>query len=106
MWATFEMIKEKYWWLGIYKSVHNIVSTCESCQMHSIVRYRDELHQTYPPVMYFKWMVDLVTISMGEGQKRYLVLAREDLTNQVVGRALTNKTTVAVSKLLIEDVIC
>ena len=34
------------------------------------------------------------------------MLAREDLTNQVEGRALTNKTTTAVCKFLIEDVIC
>ena len=37
---------------------------------------------------------------------RYLVLAREDLTNQVEGRALTNKTTAVVCKFVIEDVIC
>ena len=35
----------------------------------------------------------------------YLVLAREDLTNQVEGRVLTNKTTAAVCQFLIEDVI-
>ena len=34
------------------------------------------------------------------------MLAREDLTNQVEGRALTNKTTKAVCRFLIEDVIC
>ena len=105
-WATFEKLKEKYWWPGMYKSVHDFVSTCESCQMHSVVRHRDELHPTYPLTVHFKWMVDLVTMPMGEGQKRYLVLAREDLTNQVEGRALTNKTTAAVCKFLIEDVIC
>ena len=74
--------------------------------MHSVVRHRDELHPTYPPTVHFKWMVDLVTMPMGEGQKRYLVLAREDLTNQVEGRVLTNKTTAAMCKFLIEDVIC
>ena len=37
---------------------------------------------------------------------RYLVLTREDLMNQVEGRALPNKTTAAVCKFLIEDVIC
>ena len=37
---------------------------------------------------------------------RYLVLAREDPTNEVEGRALTTKTTTAVCKFLIEDVIC
>ena len=74
--------------------------------MHSIVRHRDELHPTYPPAIHFKWMVDLVTMPMGVGQMRYLVLAREDLTNQVEGRALQNKTTAAVCRFLIEDVIC
>ena len=43
---------------------------------------------------------------MGLGQMKYLVLAREDLTNQVEGRVLRNKTTSAVCKFLLEDVIC
>ena len=51
-------------------------------------------------------MVDLVTMPLGEGQMRYLVLAREDLTNQVEGRPLRQKTTRAVCKFLLEDVIC
>ena len=71
-----------------YRDVHRFVTTCESCQMHSIVRHRDELHPMYPPTIHFKWMVDLVTMPMGVEQMRYLVMAREDLTNQVEGRAL------------------
>ena len=51
-------------------------------------------------------MVDLVSMPMGVGQMKYLVLAREDLTNQVEGRALINKTTSAVCKFLLEEVIC
>ena len=34
------------------------------------------------------------------------MLAREDLTNQVEDQALTNKSTAAVCKFLIEEVIC
>ena len=90
----------------MYKDVHHFVSTCESCQMHSGVRHHDELHPTYPPTIHFKWMVDLVTMPMGVGQMRYLVLAREALTNQVEGRTLMNKIIVVISKFLIEDVIC
>ena len=40
-WATFEKLKEKYLWPGFYLDVHQFVTTCESCQMHSIVRHRD-----------------------------------------------------------------
>jgi hypothetical protein len=84
-WATFEKLKEKYWWPGLYKDVHRFVTMCESCQMHSMVRHRDELHPNYPPTVHFKWMVDLVTMALGVGQMWYLVLAREDLKNQVEG---------------------
>ena len=56
--------------------------------------------------MHYKWLVDIVVMLMGLGQMKYLVLAREDLTNQVEGRALRNKTTSAVCKFLLEDVIC
>jgi hypothetical protein len=105
-WATFEKLKEKYWWPGLYKDVHRFVTTCESYQMHSMVRHRDELHSTYPPTVHFKWMVDLVTMPLGVGQMRYLVLAREDLTNQVEGRALQNKTTASMCRFLVEEVVC
>ena len=48
----------------------------------------EELLAAYPSTVHFKWMVDLVMMSMGVGQMRYLVMAREDLMNQVEGRAL------------------
>ena len=53
--------------------------------MHSGIRLRDELHPAYQPTIHFKWMVDLVTMLMGVGEMRYMVLAREDRTNQVEG---------------------
>jgi hypothetical protein len=68
MWATFEKLKGKYWWLGLYRDVHQSVTTYKSCQMHSMVLHWDELHPTYPPTVHFKWMVDLVTMPLGVGQ--------------------------------------
>ncbi|KAH7294491.1 hypothetical protein KP509_27G003100 [Ceratopteris richardii] len=41
----------------------------------------------------------------GIDKMRYIVLAREDLTNHVEGRALRSKTTYNVCKFLLEDVI-
>ena len=51
-------------------------------------------------------MVDLVTMSMGVRQMRYLVPAREDMTNHVEDRALTNKMIATICRFLIEEVIC
>ena len=68
MWATFENLKDKYWCPGMYRDTHHFLTICESCQIHSEIRYRDELHPTYPPTVHFKWMVDLVKMPMGVGQ--------------------------------------
>ena len=43
---------------------------------------------------------------MGLGQMRYLVMARVNLTNQVEGRTLQNKTTMVICQFLIEEVVC
>ena len=37
-WATFEKLKEKFWWPSTYKDVLHFVSTCQSCQLHSNIR--------------------------------------------------------------------
>ena len=106
VWATFAKMKERYWWKGMYKDVAAFVGSCETCQIYSNIRHRDGLHPTYPLAIHYKWVVDLVAMPMGLGQKKYLVLAREDLSNQVEGRALRIKTTEAVCRFLLEVVIC
>ena len=51
-------------------------------------------------------MVGIVDMSTGIGKKKYLVLAQEDLTNQVEGWALRRKTCSAVCQFLLEEVFC
>ena len=106
IWATFTKLKEKYWWPGFYKDVASYVETCKECQIYSNIRHKYELHPTYPLAIRYKWMLDIVVMPLRIWQMKYLVLAREDLTNQVEGRALRNKTTSAVCRFVLEDVIC
>ena len=42
----------------------------------------------------------------GIWQMKYLGLARENLTNQVEGRANRTKTTTMICKFILEDIIC
>ncbi|KAL3687049.1 hypothetical protein R1sor_013358 [Riccia sorocarpa] len=106
IWATYSKLKERYWWKNMYRDVVVFVESCLTCQMYSNVRHRDGLHPTYPLAIHFKWVVDLVTMPVGLWGMRYLVLAREDLSNQVEGRALRTKATEGVCRFLLEDVIC
>mgnify|MGYP006889212857 FL=1 len=41
MWTTFDKLKEKYWWSGIYKDVAHFVRACASYQIHSNIQHRE-----------------------------------------------------------------
>ncbi len=104
VWATYTKIKERYWWKGLYKDVEEFVATCLVCQLQSKVRVRDELHPTYPLSIHFQWMIDLVAMPPGLWGMKYLVLAREELSNFVEGRALRTKTTEGICRFILEDI--
>ncbi|KAL3678944.1 hypothetical protein R1sor_021900 [Riccia sorocarpa] len=106
VWATYMKLKERYWWKGLYKDVTEFVSSCLHCQFYSKVRYRDGLVPTYPPSIHFRWVLDLVMMHPGLWGMRYLVLAREDLSNFVEGRALRTKSTEGIYKFVLEDIVC
>jgi hypothetical protein len=87
-WATFEKLKGKVLVAGTVPRRALVRDDLRklSNALHSPTSGRAP--PDLPPTVHFKWMVDLVTMPMGVGQMRYLVLAREDLTNHVEGRVL------------------
>ncbi|KAL3702497.1 hypothetical protein R1sor_020519 [Riccia sorocarpa] len=106
VWATYTKLKERYWWRGLYQDVVNFVSSCLHCQYYSKIRYRDGLVPTFPPSMHFQWVIDLVMMPPGMWGMKYLVLAREDLSNYVEGRALRSKAAEGICRFILEDIVC
>ncbi|KAL3696746.1 hypothetical protein R1sor_010822 [Riccia sorocarpa] len=106
VWATYMKIKERYWWRGLYRDVESFVRSCLHCQFYSKVRYRDGLVPTFPPSIHFRWVLDLVMMPLGLWGLKYLVLAREDLSNYVEGRALRSKSTESICRFVLEDIVC
>jgi hypothetical protein len=105
IWATFTKLKERYWWKGMYKDVEKFVETCIPCQLQSKAQHRDGLRPTYPLCIHFQWVIDLVAMPSGLWGMRYLVLAREELSNFVEGRALRTKGTEQVCRFILEDIV-
>ncbi|KAL3685545.1 hypothetical protein R1sor_003567 [Riccia sorocarpa] len=106
VWATYMKLKERYWWKGIYRSVADFVGSCLHCQYYSKMRYRDGLVPTYSPSLHFTWVIDLVMMPPGLWGMRYLVLAREDLSNFVEGRALRTKSVEGICRFILEEIVC
>ncbi|KAL3699107.1 hypothetical protein R1sor_017129 [Riccia sorocarpa] len=106
VWATYMKLKERYWWKGMYSDVDKFVGSCLHCQFYSKVRHRDGLVPTFPPSIHFRWVLDLVMMPPGLWGMRYLVLAREDLSNFVEGRALRTKSVEGICRFVLEDIVC
>lgn len=103
--ATYDRIRSLYWWPGVYTNVRKYVETCEICQVYSKIRHRDGLKPTHPLSLHFQWVLDLVHMPLGVRGAKFLVLAREDLSSYVEGRALTSNTTSQVCRFILEDII-
>ncbi|KAL2622718.1 hypothetical protein R1flu_002923 [Riccia fluitans] len=104
VWAIYTKLKERYWWKGMYSDVDLFVGSCLHCQFYSKVRHRDGLVPTFPLSIHFRWVLDLVMMPSGLWGMKYLVFAREDLSNYVEGRALRTKSTENICHFILEDI--
>jgi len=103
--ATYEKLRRFYWWDGMYVDVREYVGSCETCQYYSKIQHRDGLNPTYPLSLHFQWVIDLVHMPPGVRGANFLVLAREELSSYVEGRALSSNKTEAVCRFVLEDII-
>ena len=101
---TYQRAKELYVWQGMRRDVAKFVESCEVCQAYSRKRHRDAIHPTYPRALLYTWYLDLMVMPRARGY-RYLVLAREELTGFVEGRALRSNHTVGVCRFVLEEII-
>src|SRR5271170_1752861 len=103
--ATFEQVKRRYQWKGMFEDVDEWVKTCEKCQRRSKIRFEDGLHPTWSTIVWDKVGLDIVYMPRSE-EGSYLVLARDDLSGWVEGRAIDAVNSFNVSKFLYEEVVC
>jgi RNase H-like domain found in reverse transcriptase/Integrase zinc binding domain len=103
--TTFERVRRRYQWKRMFEDVAEWVKTCEDCQRRSKLRYEEGLHPTWSVMVFDKVGVDIVYMPVGEGGS-FLVLARDDLSGWVEGRAIDVANSFNVSKFLYEEVVC
>ena len=103
--ATFEQVKRRYQWKGIFSDIDEWVKSCEECQKRAQIRYEEGLHPTWSVSVWDKVGVDIVYMPQSN-EGSFLVLARDDLSGWVEGRAIDAANSFNVSKFLYEEVVC
>jgi hypothetical protein len=104
--ATFDHISRRYQWKGMFDDVSNYVKTCEKCQLRKKNRFEEPLHPTWTTYVWEKIGLDVVYLPVTTDGYGYLVLARDDLSGWVEGRALKEKSSLEVASFIYEEIIC
>jgi transposase InsO family protein len=103
--ATFQQVRRRYQWKGLYEDVAEYCKTCEECQRRSRVRQEEPLHPTWSVTVFQKVGVDVIYMPASTEGFKYIVFARDDLSGWVEGRAIRENNSAEVAKFLFEDVI-
>ena len=103
--ATFEQVKRRYQWKGMFADIDDWVKSCEECQKRTQIRYEEGLHPTWSVLVWDKIGVDIVYMPVSN-EGSFLVLARDDLSGWVEGRAIDAANSYNISKFLYEEVVC
>jgi len=103
--GTYRKIADRYCWDGLFDDVTGYVRTCKVCQLLARDRREEAMHPSWTPVVGRKWAVDVVKMPTAAGFV-CLVLAREDVSGWVEGRALRAPKSRHVARFLFEEIIC
>ena len=103
--ATRCTLGDHFWWPTINMDVQWIVSTCHQCQILSFKQV------VLPPIvqtlalLFCKAYIDMLHIPPSYGYK-YIVQARDSLTNWPEWRTLTRETGRTLGQFLFEEILC
>ena len=86
--ATFEQVRRRYQWKGLYDDVAEFVKSCEECQRRARNRYEEPLKPTWMVTMWTKIGVDVVYMPPAPGGNGFIVFARDDLNGWIERRAI------------------
>jgi hypothetical protein len=103
--GTYRKVSQRFWWPGKAKEIAGFVRTCWQFQLRATARFPYELHPTLGSVRFEKVCMDIMHMPARIDQKKYLVLARDDFSRWVEGRALTKAISEKVPDFMYQEVI-
>ncbi|UYV66544.1 hypothetical protein LAZ67_4002015 [Cordylochernes scorpioides] len=106
---TYDRIRKKYYWPGMYRTVRRYVAHCSDCQRR---KHQPQLPSGHlqpipvPEVAFEKVGMDLLgRFPTSEGGNRWIIVCTDYLTKYAITKALPTSESMEVAKFFIEDVI-
>ncbi|UYV65614.1 hypothetical protein LAZ67_3004865, partial [Cordylochernes scorpioides] len=106
---TYDRIRKKYYWPGMYRTVRRYVAHCSDCQRR---KHQPQLPSGHlqpipvPEVAFEKVGMDLLgRFPTSESGNRWIIVCTDYLTKYAITKALPTSESMEVAKFFIEDVI-
>ena len=105
--ATYDRIKDKYYWKGMRKDIEAYVKSCDSCQRRGKPVGKHELNTIKVKEPFYQIGIDIVgPLKITERKNRYIVTAMDYFTKWVEAKALETADAKEVARFIYEDIIC
>jgi len=105
--ATYEKIKERYYWKGIKEDVEVYVKSCNKCQKRNKPKGKNELHSIEAKEPFYMVGIDFVgPLPITEKGNKYIIVAMDYFTKWPEAKAVKEATAKEVSTFILEEIIC
>jgi hypothetical protein len=105
--ATFNKIRERYYWPKMYEDIKIYVESCDQCQRRGKPQKRNELHPIEVIEPFYQVGIDIVgPLPKTDRNNRYIVVAMDYFTKWPEAKAITEANAKEVATFIYEEIIC
>src|ERR1043165_2999769 len=105
--ATFEKIKDRYYWKNMQQDVKIYVESCDACQRREKPRGKHELHPIEIKEPFYQIGIDFVgPLPRTKEGNKYIIVAMDYFTKWPEAKAVKEATAKETAKFIMEEIIC
>ena len=105
--STYNKIKDRFYWPGIYKDIKKYIQTCDICQRrgHEVKRQTLQLLKVKYP--FHRVGIDIKgPLPITKHGNRYIIVTMDYLTKWPEARATSDIKATTIANFIYEDIIC
>ena len=105
--ATYEKLKERYYWPKMYESVAQYIKSCDNCQRRGKPNRREELKLIKVGKPFHRIGIDIKgPLPVTKKGNRYIIVAMDYLTKWPEAKAIPNMKAETVAEFIYKEIIC
>jgi hypothetical protein len=106
VYATAELIKQRFWWPDVEKDIVWYIKTCHLCQERQRTLLEIPPVETHTPSIFQTIHVDTIHMTPASNGCKYIVHGRDHLSSWAEARALKHESAESIGRWMFEEIVC